>query len=521
MMTMVRIFVVMLILQSLAFGSGSISGAVTGSDGAPLKGVFVRIQNPQMKMTIHVLSNRQGRYRADNVPAGDYRVQATAAGYSSDVRTGVKVADNQSISLDFTVRKRPVRWTEITMNQFKTLAPADPGKDLLVNRCFACHGHQTQIATARRDFQGWLGTVNFMRDSQSGMGGFIGDSFTDEMAQTVASYMERLFGVDSAFPGPEQMPGYANTVHGEFTDEAMNIVYVDYDLGPSRFPWSGLPMKDGSIWMPYYGNGNKIAKLDPKTGVVQELKVPLPVSAGIHSVVPGPEDTFWFSEQYPNNVGKYDARTNTFKEYKSPGRGRHTILVDDEGIVWSTGSPLTRFNPKTEEFTVITDAASSYGVDLDKAGNLWYTEFRPDGKLGKVDRKTLAVTKYELPTPGGRPRRLEADAPDGAVWVLGFGSGVIARLDPQTGAFREYKVPGPEPTPYAFNFDRDGNAWYSSEYQDVYGRLNPRTGQIIEFPFPYAENSSREFFRDDEGRMWWASPPNNRVGYFYLAGDAR
>jgi virginiamycin B lyase len=513
-----RIITAIVLFAPLAFGAGgTVSGTVSGPNGAPMKGIFVRIHNPQMKMTIHVLSNRQGRYRADNIPPGDYRVQATAAGFSSQVRTGIKVAEGQAVSLDFTVQKRPVRWTEITMHQFKALAPPDPGKDLLVSRCFACHGHQTQIATAKRDFQGWLGMVNFMRDRQGGVGAFIGDSFTDEMADRVAAYLEKLFGPDSTLPSPEQMPGYANTVHGEFSDEAMNIVYVDYDLGPSRFPWSGFPLKDGSIWMPYYGNGNKIAKLDPRTGAVEEFKVPLPVSAGIHSVVPGPDETFWFTEQYSNNVGKFDARTRAFKEYNSPGRGRHTALVDPDGVIWSTGTPLTRFNPKTEEFTPIPDSNGAYGVDLDKEGHLWYTEFRPDGKLGKVDRQTLQVSKYVLPTPGARPRRLEANGPDGAVWVVGFGSGVIARLDPQTQTFREFKVPGPEPTPYAFNFDKDGYAWYSSEYQDVYGRLNPKTGQIVEYPFPYAENGSREFFRDGEGRMWWASPPNNRVGYFYLA----
>jgi hypothetical protein len=28
----------------------------------------------------------------------------------------------------------------------------------------------------------------------------------------------------------------------------------------------------------------------------------------------------------------------------------------------------------------------------------------------------------------------------------------------------------------------------------------------------------REFFRDAQGRMWYGSAPNNKVGYFYLAG---
>jgi hypothetical protein len=28
----------------------------------------------------------------------------------------------------------------------------------------------------------------------------------------------------------------------------------------------------------------------------------------------------------------------------------------------------------------------------------------------------------------------------------------------------------------------------------------------------------REFFSDAQGRIWYSAPPNNKVGYFYLAG---
>jgi hypothetical protein len=41
---------------------------------------------------------------------------------------------------------------------------------------------------------------------------------------------------------------------------------------------------------------------------------------------------------------------------------------------------------------------------------------------------------------------------------------------------------------------------------------------VIEYPFPHFENCAREFFRDSEGHMWYGSSPNNKVGYFYLAG---
>jgi len=43
-----------------------------------------------------------------------------------------------------------------------------------------------------------------------------------------------------------------------------------------------------------------------------------------------------------------------------------------------------------------------------------------------------------------------------------------------------------------------------------------RTIVVAEYPTPRPENSMRDFFLDDQGHMWFGSPPNDRVGYFYL-----
>jgi hypothetical protein len=38
---------------------------------------------------------------------------------------------------------------------------------------------------------------------------------------------------------------------------------------------------------------------------------------------------------------------------------------------------------------------------------------------------------------------------------------------------------------------------------------------------PYTDNGMRDFFLDKEGHMWYGSPPNNRVGYFYVSTRQR
>jgi virginiamycin B lyase len=111
-------------------------------------------------------------------------------------------------------------------------------------------------------------------------------------------------------------------------------------------------------------------------------------------------------------------------------------------------------------------------------------------------------------------------APDGMIWVGEFNGGKMARFDPATQTFKEYALPGPDPTPYAMGFDAQGYLWYNSHRMDVLARFDTKTGKVIEYPFPHSEMAMREFFRDQQGRMWYGTNPNNKVGYFYLTGNS-
>ena len=508
------------ILASSAFG-GTVSGTVKDPSGAPFKGAFVQARNLQAKITYSVLSGPQGRYRIENLAPGNYDIQVKAIGFKSDPRKGVQV-ETAAVPLDFSLQKGVVQWTDLSNHQARQLLPPGKAKPMLVTTCFGCHGMQTRMAARRQDEASWFRDVDYMRDS---MRYFLRDQVNEEMARELASYLTTNFGLESSLPhSPADLPEYEKAKRGEFSDEAMKITFVDYEMpGPNRMPWSAAPDRNGYHWIPYYGRANMVGKLDPKTGAIQEFRAPYPGTAAIHSAVPAPDGSVWFTEQGSNRLGKIDPRTGEVGEFQAPlkdgigtDRGsKHTVRVDAEGMVWATGAPFSRFDPKTETFREFPEIPTAYGVDLAADGTVWFTEFREDGKVGKVDPKTLKVTKYTLPTTSGRPRRIHVDT-DGTVWFAEYASGKIGRLDPKTGAIKEYPLPGPSPTPYALGIDKDHNVWYSSMDMDVIGRLNPNTGAVTEFPFPYPENGMREFHLDEQGRMWFGSPPNNKVGYFVL-----
>src|SRR2546429_193271 len=170
------LLVMVLLLVPFAYAA-TVTGTVKGPDGASFRGAFVQAQNSNTKTLVSVLTDKDGRYRMENLPPGQYQLQVKAVGYRTDPRPGVILA-------------------------------------------------------------------------------------ADQNAGDVTSYINSLFGENSVLPkSPAEMPAYKDLVRS-FGDDAMKIVYVEYDLpGPNRMPWSAFPDKDGNFWMPYYGKANKIGRL--------------------------------------------------------------------------------------------------------------------------------------------------------------------------------------------------------------------------------------------------------------------
>jgi virginiamycin B lyase len=522
-----------LFFASFVYGA-TITGSVKGPDGAPFKGAFVQAQNTKTRITVNVLSQKDGRYRFDDLAGGEYELRIRAIGYSADPRTGVTLAANQAASFDWALQKGTVRWRDLSLYQGEKLLPNLRGKEMIFGPtsnfrdapCQICHGFQTRMASVRRDTEGAKDRVEYMR---SRMHFLLGSMVNDEQADRVTSFISAAFGPDSELPkSPADLPEYRNLVR-TFDDDAMNIVYVEYDLpGPNRMPWSAAPDKEGNLWMPYYGGANKIGKLDPETGTVREYEVPNPNAVAIHSAYPAADGNVWLAEFGVNKLGRFDPKTEKLTEFSDTylsgkeglvaGGSKHTVRIGPDGVAWASGSRISRFDPKIGKFTDFDEA--TYGVIVDKDGNCWFTQYSAAGKIGRIDGKTLEVKTW---TPPGSntvySRRIQMDS-DGIIWFSQSGAGQIGRFDPKTETFKNYPLPGPMASPYAMNLDKNHDVWYSSEYLDEVGRLDTTTGKVTEYPFPHSEITSREYFLDSQGRMWYATPSNNKVGYFYLAGQA-
>src|SRR5207248_3226860 len=157
---------------------------------------------------------------------------------------------------------------------------------------------------------------------------------------------------------PADLPEYKKYVR-TFSPEAMNIAYVEYDFPATKGqgPWSAVEDKDGMFWIPYYGRGNEVVRLNPKTAELTGFPLPFTKTAGIHSAIPAPDGTVWFTEAALGKIGHLNPATRQMGEYQNTplpdGRrtGTHTVRVDDKGRVWTSGgTAISMFDPLSEVF---------------------------------------------------------------------------------------------------------------------------------------------------------------------------
>ncbi len=345
-------------LAALPGFSATITGAVKGPDGKPFMAAFVIAENAQNKMTVNVLSDAEGRYHIGNLPAANYTLRIRAIGYQSDPRAGVKLTADQKASFDFALQKAPVRWSDLNTFQGTQLLPKTKAHDLsrryqdtFFSSCLiSCHSFQSQMAAKpgpTRPAQ----RVKYMREV---IIGGEGGGMSDQKFEDIVAYMTTAWGPNSPKPqSPEDLPEYRSLVR-PFSPRAMNIAYVEYDFPADKGlgPWSAVEDKNGMFWIPYYGRGNEVVRLNPKTAEMTRFPLPFAKTAGIHSAIPSPDGTVWFTEFALGKIGHLNPATKEIVEYENTplpdGRktNAHTVRVDDKGRVWTSGGPaISMFDP--------------------------------------------------------------------------------------------------------------------------------------------------------------------------------
>jgi virginiamycin B lyase len=270
---------------------------------------------------------------------------------------------------------------------------------------------------------------------------------------------------------------------------------------------------DGSVYIAVM-TGNKVARFDPRTQSFKEWD--LPSGHRPHGLLVDKQGMVWTTGNGNGTIGKLDPASGKMTEFRTPsgGGGPHTLIItDDQSTIWFTlqsGNKVASLDTRTGSIKEYPSAGGPYGLALDKAGQVWFCRMG-DSKMGKLDPKTGQMAEVDTGR-GSLPRRV-ATAPDGMLWITFYGSGKLAKLDPAAmKVAKTYQLPAGDAGPYAVTVDGGGLVWANEIRTDTVVRFDPKTEQMRVVQLPSQNVGIRKMVTDASGRLWYMGSHSGRLG---------
>src|SRR5579883_2062594 len=260
---------------------------------------------------------------------------------------------------------------------------------------------------------------------------------------------------------------------------------------PNSGPYGMVLGPDGALWFTEQGTfqGNppqpmpagRIGRITP-TGSITEFTLPKP-SSQPHSIVAGPDDNLWFTENGENQIGRITP-TGTITEFPTriPNSYPDGITGGPDGNLWSTGLAYSvgRITPTGIVTSFPIPSSDPGNITAGPDGNLWFTEGAAN-KIGRMAPSGPVTGQFTIPTPEGNPFTITT-GPDGALWFTETSGNKIGRITPN-GTITEFAIPTPACQPGGITAGPDGALWFTETSGNKIGRITP-DGIITEYPLP-------------------------------------
>ena len=506
-------FSLFLIIGSL--DAEAISGKVVDQAGKPVEGVMVSAIDGEHRKWTSVFTQENGEFAISGLRNVDHDIRTRLMGLADEWSSAVAVGTD-----DMVIRTRAAVGEELELQRPASSAFSmlhfDNPRDKMNFKMMCSYCHQ-------------LGTVGFrtpekpvdwetMLRRMDGFGGLYPHTQNTIIGRLMNTYKDDAVDQWPAFvppPAPKGIAAQATITMWEL-DEPLQGSFHDLEIG-----------RDGLVYAVNISRQRMIA-LDPKSGKQTAIKFPSRTHAP-HSIETANDGSLWTTMCASGVMARYDIETKKFEVYSSAeapkkrGNYPHTLRInpkDPEGLIWYTdagSNSCFSLHPKThvvKEYKLLSSGQAvgagrgesrgitPYGLDYSPVdGMIWYSKLNGN-RIGRIDPNAADGDIKEWNPPFRGPRRLHV-APDGMVWVPGFGSGVFGSFDPKSEKWTVYELPDAEnQIPYALNVDKDGIVWICGTGNDTINRFDPATETFVEFRLPTRVSYTREIEFDDDGNVW-------------------
>jgi virginiamycin B lyase len=283
-------------------------------------------------------------------------------------------------------------------------------------------------------------------------------------------------------------------------------VIREYPVPAGSRPHDVAPARDGGVWYTAQGSGD-LGHLDPATGRTRHTT--LGERSAPHGVIVGPDGAPWITAGGLNAIVRVDPATSQVRRFPLPERtgyaNLNTAAFDGRGVLWFTGQSgyYGRVDPATGRVEVFNAprGRGPYGIAATPAGVVYYASLAGN-YIARINAETGAATVIEPPTAGQGARRVWSDS-RGRLWVSEWNAGQVGMFDPAAARWREWRLPGARPMPYAVFVDDQDKVWLADWGANALVRFDPAREAFDAFPLP----STQAFVRQILGRpgeVWGA-----------------
>lgn len=493
----------------------SISGKIVDTSGQGVAGVMVSAIDDEQRKWISVFTDQDGTFAVEGLRGVKHHVRTRLMGlvdqWESDIAPG---------TTDLTIITQPAHGEELELQRpassaFSMLKFDDP-RDRMNFKMMCSYCHQVGSLGFRTPEQpvDWETMIRRM----DGFGGLYPHTQNSIVQRLMDTYKDDAVMNWPTFqpPPPPIGAAAAATITMWELDEPLKGSFHDLEIGP-----------DGNVYAVNISQ-HRLLVLNPETGEQRAQQYPRG-TYGPHSIETANDGSMWTTMCATGQMVRYDVSTRQFETYSSAeapkrrGGYPHTLRInpkDPEGLIWYTdagSNSCFSIHPVThhvKEYPLLSAGQAMgagrgesrgitpYGIDYSPVdGMIWYSKLNGN-RIGRIDPTAPDGDVKEWNPPFRGPRRLHI-APDGMIWVPGFGSGVFAKFNPKSEQWTVYELPDAEnQIPYALNVDKDGIVWICGTHNDTINRFDPETETLVEIRLPTRVSYTREIEFDDEGNVW-------------------